>query len=115
MQAVTSGQGPGEGFLGSLIRSATSTDAQIFTEAAPPFKICHANNAWTQLCGFTVAEALGKTCKILQGPETSAESLRELHAGLAARPGGWGESPHSWRYRRLEPGGARNTVLVQGA
>jgi len=82
---MASGQGPGEGFLGSLIRSATSTDAQIFTEANAPFKICHANNAWTQLCGFTVAEVLGKTCKIVQGPETSAESVRELHAGLAAQ------------------------------
>ena len=39
--------------------------------------------AWTRLCGFTVAEALGKTGKILHGPETTFEALRELHVGLA--------------------------------
>ena len=29
-------------------------------------------------------EVLGKTCKILQGPETDSDRLRELHAGIAA-------------------------------
>ena len=71
-------------FLDALIRSATHSEAQVFTEAAPPFKICHANNAWSLLCGYSVPEVLGKTCKILQGPETDPDRLRDLHAGIAA-------------------------------
>ena len=74
----------GSTFLDALIRSATHSEAQIFTEATPPFKICHANNAWSLLCGYSVPEVLGKTCKILQGPETDPDRLRELHAGIAA-------------------------------
>ena len=74
----------GSSFLDALIRSATHSEAQIFTEATPPFKICHANNAWSLLCGYSVPEVLGKTCKILQGPETDPERLRDLHAGIAA-------------------------------
>ena len=35
----------GSTFLDALIRSATHSEAQVFTEATPPFKICHANNA----------------------------------------------------------------------
>ena len=65
-----------EGFLRSIIRSATSDSAQVFTEAVAPFEICQANAAWTQPRGFTVAEALGKT---------SAETLGELHAGISAQ------------------------------
>ena len=71
-------------FLDALIRSATHSEAQVFTEATPPFKICHANNAWSLLCGYSVPEVLGKTCKILQGPETDPDRLRDLHAGIAA-------------------------------
>ena len=74
----------GSTFLDALIRSATHSEAQIFTEATPPFKICHANNAWSLLCGYSVPEVLGKTCKILQGPETDPDRLRDLHAGIAA-------------------------------
>ena len=75
----------GSTFLDALIRSATHSEAQIFTEATPPFKICHANNAWSLLCGYSVPEVLGKTCKILQGPETDPDRLRDLHAGIAAK------------------------------
>ena len=77
----------GSTFLDALIRSATHSEAQVFTEATPPFKICHANNAWSLLCGYSVPEVLGKTCKILQGPETDPDRLRDLHArcpGIAA-------------------------------
>ena len=44
-------------FLDALIRSATHSEAQVFTEATPPFKICHANNAWSLLCGYSVPDA----------------------------------------------------------
>jgi len=68
----------GSTFLDVLIRSATHSEAQIFTEATPPFKICHANNAWSLLCGYSVPEVLGKTCKILQGPETDPDRTLTL-------------------------------------
>ncbi len=34
---------------------------------------------------FEESEAVGKTCKILQGPDTSREALRALHAALRTR------------------------------
>lgn len=63
----------------------TSNDPLIFTQAEPPFAITHVNAAWERLCGFQAHEAVGKSCKILQGPETSPEILRYLHEGLRSR------------------------------
>jgi PAS domain S-box-containing protein len=43
------------------------------------------NNAWVQLCGYTAAEAIGQTCKILQCPETAnetREALQQLQQAL---------------------------------
>lgn len=82
------GPGPPGGharsFLHSLTRSAHSTEAQLFTSAEPPYKIFHVNPAWVRLCGYTSQEVMGKTCKILQGPETSREALDELMAAVRA-------------------------------
>ena len=69
----------------ALEASASSCDAQIFTLADPPFVITHVNDAWVLLCGYSRAEAVGNTCRILQGPETGGEALNSLHLAARAR------------------------------
>jgi len=78
------GAGPAR-FIDKLLTSNGSEHAQVFTLAAPPFKIVHVNPAWCLLCGWQSAEAIGLTCNILQGPETSPDALRELHGAIDAR------------------------------
>ena len=46
-------------FLDALIRSATHSEAQVFTEATPPFKICHANNGTRGACSAVTVCAQG--------------------------------------------------------
>jgi len=73
---------PGPRFVDSLFLSSHRSEPQVFTHVAYPFKIVHVNQAWTQLCGYSKEEAQGLTCKILQGPRTSIDTLRALHASL---------------------------------
>lgn len=65
--------------------AAVSDVAQVFTLATPPFKITHVNNKWVQLCGFSAEEAVGRTCSLIQGPETSVQALYALRMAVAAR------------------------------
>merc|ERR1712137_1459034 len=69
----------------SVLLSAVSSDAQIFTHAHHPFKIVSVNSAWTRLCGYASTEVLGLTCKILQTPQTSLDVLQELHGAIRAQ------------------------------
>lgn len=63
----------------SLLLSPLPT---MLTETEPPFKICAVNSAWTNLCGFTEQEAVGKTADILQGPMTNRNRAASLAANL---------------------------------
>lgn len=55
----------------------------VITEASPPFHIVDVNKAWTQLCGYTRNEAVGRTLKeLLHGQETNATVARDLTASL---------------------------------
>ena len=65
-----------------LSDGASSSTAQIVMQAAPPFMITHVNAAWETVCGFEASEAIGQTCSILQGPDTSREALDILHQAL---------------------------------
>jgi len=56
----------------------------IVTLASPPFVISHVNELWCRLCGYTESEALGQTCRILQGPETCRATLASLHAAATS-------------------------------
>ncbi len=64
-----------------------STDAVIITEALPidqpgP-KIIYVNNAFTKMTGYAAEEVLGKTPRILQGPESDKNQLAFLKKSLA--------------------------------
>jgi len=51
---------------------------EAFTTLYPPFEILWASNDWLDFCGFTDAEVVGQTLKVLQGPETDADALVAL-------------------------------------
>ncbi len=44
--------------------------------------ITYANQGFTRLTGYTEGELLGKSCAILQGPDTDAEVVKKLKAAL---------------------------------
>ena len=54
--------------------SHTSSHAMVVTTAASPHTIVHVNPAWSQLCGYTAAQAYGQTFGIVQGPATNVQS-----------------------------------------
>jgi PAS domain S-box-containing protein len=63
-----------------------TNDAIIITEAtpidAPGPKIIYVNDAFTEMTGYTAQEALGKSPRFLQGPETDKEALQQLKTAL---------------------------------
>ena len=71
----------------ALEAARSSPDALIFTVAQRPFEITHVNAAWENLCGYSAEEAVGKTCRILRGLDTSRESCDMLNAALDRRQG----------------------------
>jgi PAS domain S-box-containing protein len=68
---------------------AHANDAILITEAEPieapdgP-RILFVNTAFTAMTGYTAAEAIGKTPRILQGPRTDRRELDRLHDALKA-------------------------------
>jgi len=87
--------------------AAVSDVAQVFTLATPPFKITHVNNKWVQLCGFLAEEAVGRTCSLIQRPETTAGRVMCL---LTARPWPWPRDPRG-SDRTDVPGPAQRPAL----
>ena len=65
-----------------------ANDAVLITEAEPVDlpgpRILYANAAFTRVTGYSLEEVLGKTPRILQGPDTNAEPLKRLKAALKA-------------------------------
>ena len=45
-------------------------------------RITYANHGFTKLTGYTEAEMLGKSCAILQGPDSDPETVKQLNAAL---------------------------------
>ncbi len=65
-----------------------ANDAVVITQAEPiglpgP-RIIYANPAFTRMTGYTSAEVVGKSPRILQGPETSAYSRARIREALTA-------------------------------
>ncbi|WP_127846351.1 PAS domain S-box protein [Psychroflexus aestuariivivens] len=71
-----------------LLESAieNSTDAVLITEANPISepgpRIVYVNQAFTKMTGYKEAEVIGKTPRILQGPETNREGLDKVRKDL---------------------------------
>ncbi|KAF8073144.1 Blue-light-activated histidine kinase [Scenedesmus sp. PABB004] len=63
---------------------APSPQARIITEAAPPFRVVHANAAWSRLCGYAAEEAIGQEgLGFMQGEATDRVAVRRINAGVA--------------------------------
>ena len=52
--------------------------ARIITTASSPYTIIKVSRGWCEMTGFSATEAVGRTCKILQGPETDFSRLRTM-------------------------------------
>ena len=83
---IKGGRPPGS-LHDALEAARSSPDALIFTVAQRPFEITHVNAAWENLCGYSAEEAVGKTCRILQGLDTSREACDMLNTALDRRQG----------------------------
>jgi diguanylate cyclase (GGDEF)-like protein/PAS domain S-box-containing protein len=63
--------------------------AEIDPAAGPGFRIAYVNAAFTRVFGYTVEQALGQSPRILQGPDTCADTVREIsavvHGGASIR------------------------------
>ena len=63
-----------------------TNDIVIVTEAypldAPGPKIVYVNKAFTDVTGFAPEEVIGKTPRILQGPDSDPETRAEIRAAL---------------------------------
>lgn len=57
------------------------TEAKPFREDGP--KIVYVNQAFTNLTGYTKEEIIGKTPRVLQGPNTSEETTYKIRTALA--------------------------------
>ena len=59
-----------------------TSDAVIFTQPYPPYKITHVNAPWVEMCGYTQEEVEGRTNALLHGPETDQGILRDLMSSV---------------------------------
>jgi diguanylate cyclase (GGDEF)-like protein/PAS domain S-box-containing protein len=63
--------------------------AEIKPEAGPGFRIIYTNDAFTRIFGYSSEDVMGRSPRMLQGPETCAETIREIssviHGGRSIR------------------------------
>ncbi|MGN6625395.1 MAG: PAS domain-containing hybrid sensor histidine kinase/response regulator [Tepidisphaeraceae bacterium] len=86
-----------DGQANPLLKAAveSANDAVIITEALlelPGPRIEYVNPAFTRMTGYTAEEALGKTPRMLQGPQTDRALLRTLRDDLLHRRSFHGET-----------------------
>lgn len=58
--------------------------ARVITTAEAPYTIVKVSRGWCSITGFSAGEAVGRTCAMLQGPETDGAKLRRLMDGVRA-------------------------------
>ena len=51
----------------------------------PDAPIIYVNPAFERLTGFAAAEIVGRNCRVLQGPQTDADTVQRLRSAIAAR------------------------------
>jgi len=56
---------------------------EAFTTLFPPFEVMWASCDWLDFCGFANEDVVGKSLKVIQGPETDADSIVALMDAVA--------------------------------
>ncbi|MEO6238587.1 MAG: SpoIIE family protein phosphatase [Vicinamibacterales bacterium] len=64
--------------LNVAAEGVTIADARL-----PDRPLIYANEGFERLTGYRVAEVLGRNCRFLQGPATSADAIAEIRAAVA--------------------------------
>lgn len=64
---------------------AEASQGILITTADGDMPIVFASKGFHSLTGYTPAEVLGRNCRFLQGPETSADTVARLRNAIAAR------------------------------
>ena len=64
------------------VLAENSFDSILITDASKEGKIIFANKAFKKLTGYSPAEAIGKTPRILQGPGTDTKVIARLSSAL---------------------------------
>ena len=69
--------------LRGQIVEATSVGTVIADARLPGFPIVDVNPAFEAITGYSLAEAKGRSCRFLQGPDTDKASIQKIRDGLA--------------------------------
>lgn len=62
--------------------AAVDRRVQVITSKDAPFLIVWASEAWLELCQYTRKEVIGRTLDLLDGPQTSAAAMAQLHSAM---------------------------------
>ncbi len=67
----------------------STTDGILITTAeGPEYPIIYANQGFERLTGYSVRDVRGRSCRLLQGPETDRSVVAQLREGLRNGTGG---------------------------
>lgn len=72
------------GRLGAIL-SGLSLGVLITDERFPGHPVIYANDGFSKLTGYAIEEIIGKNLKLLQGPETDPQTVREIHQAIQAQ------------------------------
>lgn len=75
---------PDRGELALVAVERTRMPMVVSDPRKPDSPIVLANQAFLDLTGYTADEVIGRNCRFLQGPETSADDVAAIRDGLAA-------------------------------
>ena len=73
----------GEDFFIRAMALESTTDGVLITTAeAPEYPIVYSNAGFTRLTGYSREDVRGRSCRLLQGPETDQKAVEEIRKGL---------------------------------
>lgn len=72
--------------LRGLLEDDETEMSVVFTDPHQPDNpMIYVSPEFERQTGYTVEEAVGRNCRFLQGPETDADAVEAIRAGLRAR------------------------------
>jgi PAS domain S-box-containing protein len=65
-----------------------NTPAMVITQGTSPFVIIHSNDNWSEICGYSAEELVGRSFRFMQGPKTDLKISEYLVATALSRKAG---------------------------